>query len=273
MYIEKLNLVNFRLIKDETYSFNKNFNVIYGDNAQGKTSIIEAIYYLATGKSFRTKKIVEQIAKNQKRLVAFAKTKDNTFCVELTEDNRNFYINKNKTKYIDYIAKLLVVSFCPEDIDLITLSPETRRRYFNYEISQISPKYLENIGKFQKILKIRNKLIKEGDVKSPIFAIYNKKYIELCYNILQERKKYIDELNVDFNDKYTYLFTEEKKVNIKYIPFFEGSIEQLEKFINEKVEKDIKYGYSMYGPQKDDFVFYISNEKVKEYASQGEKNR
>lgn len=219
MYIEKLNLINYRLIKDDKYCFSKNFNVIYGNNAQGKTSIIEAIYFLATAKSFRTKKVVEQINKNSDRLIIFAKTDEDIFSLELTKEKRSQYINREKVKYIDYIAKLLVVSFTPEDIDLITLSPEIRRKHFNYEISQINRKYLENIGLFQKVLKVRNKLIKIGEVNSSLFDIYNKKYISLCYEIKQMRKEYINNLNEVFNKKYIYLFSDEKS-RYKIYSFF-----------------------------------------------------
>lgn len=278
MYIKSLILSDFRMLKQINFKFDNKINVIYGKNGQGKTSIIEAIYFLATGKSFRTRKINEQIKHNKKRAVVFAKIDDDNYSVELLKDKKAFYINKNRNSYSDYVGIIPAVSFSPEDIELITDAPDVRRRFFNYEISQTNKIYLRKIIEFQKVLKVRNKLLKEAETKSAIFSIYNKKYIELCIDIYEIRKQYIENLSYLINQQYTQLFGTDKEISIKYEAYFnfndnarEEKIKEFTKYLENKLEKETLLGYSLYGIQKDEFVFYINKQKVKAYASQGEK--
>ena len=278
MKIKSIILNNFRAINQEKFDFSDNINIIYGKNGQGKTSIIESIYFIATGKSFRTKKIFEQIKHTEKKASVFAKTKENNFSIELLKDKKNLYIDKNKCSYSEYIGKILAVSFSPEDINLISDTPEIRRRFFNYEISQTDKIYLKKIMEFQKVLKIRNKFLKEGDIKSPIFDIYNKKFVELSIDIYDMRKKYIEKLSNILCEKYKELFGDEKEVSIKYEAFYnfsketkEEMIKEYQEYISKKIDKELQFTYTLYGPQKDEYVFYLNNQRVKSYASQGEK--
>lgn len=268
MYIENITLNNFRNIKNCKITFSKNFNVLYGKNAQGKTSLIEAIYFLATGKSFRTRKTLEQINEKEKVLTLFGKTSVDDFSVQLSKEKKEFYISRNKVKYKEYIGKFLAISLSPEDILLISDSPENRRRFFNYEISQINTQYLIALINFQKILKIRNKLIKELKMDTEIFEIYNKKFINISKLIYQYRKEYIKQLSVYINKKYKEIF-DEKNLLIKYEKSCD--YENIEKILEEKKEKEKILGFSLYGPHKDEFSFILNGQKVKSFASQGEK--
>ena len=126
MYIEEIVFNNFRNIRTNKITLSKNFNVLYGKNAQGKTSVIEAIYFLSTGKSFRTRKVLEQIKEGEKTLTLFSKTSVDNFSIQLNKEKKDFYISKNKVKYKEYIGKLLAISFSPEDISLIMDTPENR---------------------------------------------------------------------------------------------------------------------------------------------------
>lgn len=268
MYIEEIVFNNFRNIRTNKITLSKNFNVLYGKNAQGKTSVIEAIYFLSTGKSFRTRKVLEQIKEGEKTLTLFSKTSVDNFSIQLNKEKKDFYISKNKVKYKEYIGKLLAISFSPEDISLIMDTPENRRRFFNYEMSQISKLYLNDLINFQKVLKVRNKLIKGKKMGSEIFKIYNDKYIFLSQRIYEFRKKYISDLSKYINQKYKELF-DKKELIIRYEPSCDYN--KLKEILEEKKEKELFIGFSIYGPQKDEYSFLIDNKKVKTFASQGEK--
>lgn len=284
MYLEQINFSNFRCLEDKKISFEKDFNLIYGKNGQGKTSLIEAIYFLATGKSFRTKKNKEMKKYNFQRSVVFGKFgKKNgenfNIAIELNNEKRNFYINKNKNKYVDYIGNLNVVSFIPEDIEIIMGNPDIRRRFFNYEISQARKNYLKSIVNFEKILKIRNKLIKEKKTDEEIYKIYNEKFVYEGVNIIIHRQKFIKNLSILLNFNYQKLFDENATLELKYECFL-GEIENksrdeiIEKFFEmckKKLEREIFLGYSLIGVQKDDFLFLLNGKNARSYSSQGEK--
>lgn len=268
MYIKEIVLSNVRNLKNCKIEFDEKFNVLYGDNAQGKTSLIEAIYYVSTGKSFRTRKILEQICDTKKEMTIFSKTNVGTFSVQLSKEKKSFYISKNKVKYKEYIGKTLVISFSPEDISLIMDTPENRRRFFNYEISQISPKYLILLIEFQKVLKVRNKLIKENKMGTEIFKIYTKKFVEISKKLSDYRKKYVEELNEYINKKYKEIF-DNKNLELNYEK--SCNYEELEKILESKKEKEKSLGFTLYGPHKDEYSFILNKKKVKSFASQGEK--
>lgn len=268
MHVKEIVLNKFRNIKNCKIEFDEKFNVIYGDNAQGKTSLIEAIYYVSTGKSFRTRKILEQIRENEKEMTVFSKTNVGTFSVQLSREKKSFYISKSKVRYKEYIGKTLVISFSPEDISLIMDAPENRRRFFNYEISQINPEYLILLIEFQKVIKIRNKLIKENMMETDIFKIYNEKFIQISKKIYFHRKKYINELNEYINRKYREIF-DNKNLGLHYEK--SCNYEELDRVLETKKEKEKNLGFTLYGPHKDEFSFILNGKKVKSFASQGEK--
>ena len=283
MYLSQINFNNFRCLKDDKLLFNRNFNLIYGKNGQGKTSLIEAVYFLATGKSFRTKKIKEMRKYNVHRTIVFGKfeTSDGNkiIAIDVNEEKKDYYINKSKSKYIDYIGNLNVISFIPEDIELIVGNPGVRRSFFNYEISQAKREYLQSIVNFEKILKVRNKLIKEKKTGEEIYKIYNEKFIEEGLNIVLNRREFIKKLSILLNLNYRKLFDENSELKLKYDCFL-GDVEKktreelkgkFEMLCKRKSEREKFLGYSLLGPQKDDFVFELNGKNAKAYSSQGEK--
>lgn len=284
MYLSQISYTDFRCLEDKKINLDRNFNLIYGKNGQGKTSFIEAVHFLATGKSFRTKKTKEMLKYGKNRAIIFGKYLnknkiENILAINLNEEKKEFYINRNKNKYIDYIGLLNIISFIPEDIELIIGNPITRRNFFNYEISQTKKDYLQSIVNFEKILKIRNKLIKEKNTDSEIYKIYNNKFIEEGVNIVLERYEYIKRLSILLNLSYRKLFDENAQLQLKYECFL-GDIEKksrtelIEKFLEQcmkKSEREKFLGYSLLGPQKDEFSFQLNGKNAKSFSSQGEK--
>lgn len=284
MYLSQINYNNFRCLENKKIDLDRNFNLIYGKNGQGKTSLIEAVHFLATGKSFRTKKNKELIKYNWNRVTVFGKyisknENENTIAIDVNEDKRDFYVNRTKNSYIDYVGLLNIISFIPEDIELIVGNPGVRRNFFNYEISQAKKNYLKSIVDFEKILKTRNKLIKEKKTEDEIYKIYNEKFIEEGLNIILYRREFIRSLSILLNLNYRKLFDEKSELKLKYECFL-GNIEKQsreelkEKFeiqCRKKFEREKYLGFSLLGPQKDDFVFELNGKNAKMYSSQGEK--
>lgn len=284
MYLSQINYNNFRCLENKKIDLDRNFNLIYGKNGQGKTSLIEAVHFLATGKSFRTKKNKELIKYNWNRVTVFGKyisknENENTIAIDVNEDKRDFYVNRTKNSYIDYVGLLNIISFIPEDIELIVGNPGVRRNFFNYEISQAKKNYLKSIVDFEKILKIRNKLIKDKKTEDEIYKIYNEKFIEEGLNIILYRREFIRSLSILLNLNYRKLFDEKSELKLKYECFL-GNIEKQsreelkEKFevqCRKKFEREKYLGFSLLGPQKDDFVFELNGKNAKMYSSQGEK--
>lgn len=284
MYLDQISFNNFRCLVDRKLEFDRYFNLIYGRNGQGKTSLIEAVYFLATGKSFRTKKVKEIRKYNLNRLTVFGKYihedfSESVIAVDVNEDKRDFYIDRRKNKYINYVGLLNIISFIPEDIELIIGNPGVRRGFFNYEISQAKKEYLQSIVNFEKILKIRNKLIKEKETGKDIYKIYNEKFIEEGLNIVLNRREFIKKLSILLNLNYRKLFDESSELKLKYECFL-GDVEKknreelkknFEDMCKKKIEREKILGYSLLGPQKDDFIFELNGKNAKAYSSQGEK--
>ena len=204
---------------------------------------------------------------------------ENTIAIDVNEDKRDFYVNRMKNSYIDYVGLLNIISFIPEDIELIVGNPGVRRNFFNYEISQAKKNYLKSIVDFEKILKIRNKLIKDKKTEDEIYKIYNEKFIEEGLNIILYRREFIRSLSILLNLNYRKLFDEKSELKLKYECFL-GNIEKhsreelKEKFeiqCRKKFEREKYLGFSLLGPQKDDFVFELNGKNAKMYSSQGEK--
>ncbi len=284
MYLSQISFNNFRCLEDGKIELDDKFNLIYGKNGQGKTSLIEAVHFLATGKSFRTKKIKEVLKYNRNRVIVFGKSvnkdsTENTMAIDLNDDRKDFYINRNKSRYIDYVGILNIISFIPEDIEIITGNPGIRRNFFNYEISQAKKEYLKTIVDFEKILRTRNRLIKERKVNDEIFRIYNEKFIEEGVKILIHRREFIKNLSILLNLNYRKLFDPDSELKLKYGCFL-GNIEKLPKedihdkfreMCIRKAERERILGYTLTGPQKDDFIFELNGKNAKAYSSQGEK--
>jgi DNA replication and repair protein RecF len=281
--ILEINYINFRNLKDKSIKLSPEINLFIGKNGQGKTSIVEAIYFIATGKSFRTSKYSELIKYNKKKSGCYMEYSDKlsnkSLSIKFNLEKKEYVFNKKNVSYEEYYGKVNVVSFIPEDIELIMGSPSVRRRFFNGEISQSNETYFYNIRKYNKLLKIRNKYLKANDAKNEMFLIYQEEFIKYGSLILQKRIEYVKNISILLNLNYRKLFDNKKELYLSYSSFL-GDIKKLS--LNEIQEKfreyiaknnirELKYGYSLAGPQKDDFIFFLNEKEAKSYSSQGEK--
>ena len=280
--INKLYLKNFRNYLDLEVEFNDKLNIIIGNNAQGKTNILEAIYFLSITKSF--------LSVNEKTLIfrdkEFSKVQGDIvnsgfkrrLSVLINNSEKKIEINQKVVKrHIDYLGNLRVVIFSPDDIRLLKDSPSNRRRFLNIELSQLYDKYVKLLSEFNIMLKQRNeylKVIKNGKFNQDYYNILNDKYVELSVSIYLYRYNFIEMINEYIGDKY-YFISGDNGLVVRYVSDIEISDRNtmkdilLGKLVDSK-NREFMYGCTLIGPHKDNFCFYLNESNLSLYGSQGQ---
>ena len=277
MYIKNVLLENFRNYEKQEISLNENINVIYGNNAQGKTNIIEAIFLCAYGKSFRAKKDSELInfnSNNSKVEVSYSKIdREGSIKAEIGE-KKTFFINGVKqNKISDIIGKINVVIFTPDDIEIIKDGPQKRRRFLDMMISSLRPNYMHLLNSYNKILEQRNNYLRQIKLenKNPaMLDIWDEQLSEYSFKIYEYRKYFIDKISNSIEDIHS-LITKSGKESIK-IKYISNSKDQNSFLENLKKSRavDIKKGFTATGVHRDDFMIYINGRPVSIFGSQGQ---
>ena len=292
MRIKKLKVENFRNLENLDIEFSEGINIIYGNNAQGKTNIIESIYIFSFGKSFRANKDIELLKFDKEYFLSNIKImkKDRELEMDFGFDkiSNKKMIKVNgviQKKVSDIIGKLNVVVFKPEDIKIVTDSPSIRRKYIDYLISSISKSYLENITKYKKVMEERNNLLKEiklrlkgsknlDETDSNFLDVYDKLLSKLNCEIYNERKRVIEKLNnyiYGIHLKLTENYINNEKLHIKYVSNVEEDIQKMYNDLIKSRLNDINKGYTSFGIHRDDYIISINSLDVSIYGSQGQK--
>ncbi len=285
MKITKINLLNFRNYDKLDIKFNNNMNIFVGNNAQGKTNILESIVILALTKSHRVGVNPNIIKFNKKKCSIKGTIKKNGIISKLEykqeEDKKELFINNNKiNRNSDYISNLNVIVFVPDDLEIIKGSPVFRRNLLNIELSQISNKYINTYNQYNKILKTRNEYLKilfnNGLADKSYLDILTDKLIEKAVVIYQLRNNFINEVNDIINDNFKEIGGL-GNINIKYIPNLEfDSYDEdylkvvLKNNFDNNYNKELKYGLTLFGPHRDDFTFMLEDIDLKYFGSQGQ---
>ena len=280
MEILEINYINFRNLIDGSVKFFPKLNLFFGKNGQGKTSLLEAVYFNATGKSFRTSKANEMMKYGVKRTGVYIVYRDNigekTLTVKFNDNKKEYYYNNKKVPYDEFYGKLNVVTYIPEDIVLITGSPSIRRTFFDGEIAQTNSEYFQDLKNYNKLLKIRNKYLKEERTKDTEYLVYEDEFIKYGAKVIEKRLEYVQKISIILNLNYRKLFDNKKELSLSYLGNIKKlSLKEIEKLLREKIKKNFsqekRYGFSLCGPQKDDFLFILNGHEAKSTASQGEK--
>ena len=283
MEILEINYINFRNLIDGSVKFFPKLNLFFGKNGQGKTSLLEAVYFNATGKSFRTSKANEMMKYGVKRTGVYIVYRDNigekTLTVKFNDNKKEYYYNNKKVPYDEFYGKLNVVTYIPEDIVLITGSPSIRRTFFDGEIAQTNSEYFQDLKNYNKLLKIRNKYLKEERTKDTEYFVYEDEFIKYGAKVIEKRLEYVQKISIILNLNYRKLFDNKKELSLSYECHLGNikklSLKEIEKLLREKIKKNFsqekRYGFSLCGPQKDDFLFILNGHEAKSTASQGEK--
>lgn len=284
MILKNLNIKNFRNYDNLDISLNSGTTIIYGDNGQGKTNLLESIYVLAFTKSHRSF-IDKNLIKNNEETAVIKGTiqKDITYNLEIIINKNKKQVkidNKGITKLGDYIEKMNIIIFYSDDLELIKGSPSERRKYLNLELSQISPNYYNTINDYNKLLKIRNDYLKQINSGEKIdqnyFKVLTQYIVEKSIFIYQMRHKYIERLNKICEDIFKDI-TKKEGFKIIYKPSIdladiskEKIRENMYEALNRELDREIKIGSTLYGPHHDDFEFHLKDENLKFYGSQGQ---
>lgn len=276
MYIKEIKLENFRNYDFEKIELNRENNIFFGDNAQGKTNILEAIFIGGLGKSFRTNKEKQLINENKDiakvEIKFFKNNREEKINFEI-DNKKRFFINDIPIKKLsEIIGKINLVLFTPEDIEILRNEPIRRRKFLNIMISQLRPLYIHILAQYNKILEQRNNYLKQikFDKKSKMnLEIWDEQLVKFGIQIYEYRKEFIEKINEKI--KVIHLRTTENKetIEIKYKTNI-NNLEQYIKKMKENQELDISKGFTTIGIHRDDFEIYINGKSVAIYGSQGQ---
>ncbi|SFC84945.1 DNA replication/repair protein RecF [Butyrivibrio sp. YAB3001] len=276
MIIKSLELADFRNYETLKIDFSSGTNILYGDNAQGKTNILEAIFLSATTKSHKGSK--------DKEIIRFGKDEGHVRTI-LEKDNAEYrvdmHLRKNKSKGIaidgqkikkasDLIGRLNVVFFSPEDLSIIKNGPSERRRFMDMELCQLDQIYLNSLSKYNKLVIERNKVLKdlyEHPENSVLLDVQDKQLYEYGSIIIKTREKFIKDLNEIIRPIHEKLTGSKEYLSIYYEP--NVTADDFEKKLRSVRQKDIYAKQTTVGPHKDDFSFIVQKKKDDESLAEG----
>src|SRR3989339_1524639 len=257
MKIDKLELKNFRNHDKRAFSFGDK-TVIVGENGSGKSNILEAIYLLATGKSFRADTDLEMVNYERQFFRVDGKIKDNgDLGVLLNEGRKKFEVNGISKRMMDFAGRLKAVLFGPTDLDLITGSPSIRRRYLDFVIMQTDREYRRSLISYEKGLRQRNKIlenIREGLAERNQLWFWDRLLIKEGGYITQKREEYLDKAN---------------KSGTRYKAVYDKSVISESRLKQYEVE-EVGAAVTLVGPHRDDFTVEMSAKDISKYGSRGE---
>lgn len=281
MKLKKLILKNYRNYKNFEYAFDSNKTLIIGKNAQGKTNILEAIYYLCALDSNRIKKDAELIMFNEESASIYAEIEKNETELELEvilnpPKNKTLKVNGlKKTKSKDFLRVLSSVNFSVSDLLLLRGEPSNRRRWLDMAIFQVYPLYLEKLNKFNKIRLQKANYLQSGLVNDDMLDVFNQQLSIASANVIYLRMKYLAELGAIAKIKHQKI-EQGETLEIKYQTITDGflSVKELSEIIYQKLNEvkadELRRAQCLIGAHRDDIDFFINGIDAKKYASQGQ---
>ena len=278
MLIKKIGLKNFRNHQSLKFEFSDHLNVLTGLNAVGKTNIVEAIYYLSLGRSFRTNEDIELIQKNYEKAEIDATILEGEITrkikVVITKTGRIVMINgKNISKLSELSKCVNVILFQPKDVMLFSGPPRDRRNFLDIAISKKSNIYLDYLSRYDKVLKERNDLLKSEKVDQTLLDVTTELMVKLSGSIISYRQMYVKDIN-DILNKITRALTGEKgKFELKYYPFVPYDAdyqENAKKAFKRAEESDFKHKQTSIGIHREDISISLNGRDIAAFGSQGE---
>jgi DNA replication and repair protein RecF len=284
MKLTKLQLENFRNYQNYLYKFPENtrHTIIIGGNGKGKTNLLESIYMLSLGKSFRSSSQEDMIRWGDSHMRCKGKINKNGDTMDLEVfysidplKKKNFKKNEVNVKNSEYLGDFLTVLFHPEDLNMLYLSPSLRRRYLDITLCQTDKKYLNALQEYKKVMKQRNALL--GEIRENMYKgrdvtgflenlnVWDEKFLTFAEEISEKRKNFKEFIEGKIEDFYREISGGEEKVKIEY----KCSLKSPEKLLDAR-KYDINRAESSCGPHRDDLKFYIDEKEINSTASRGE---
>ncbi len=281
MRIKNLSLKNFRNYINERVEFSDGLNVVFGKNAQGKTNCAEAVFYLCTGISPRSRRDKQLIRRGEQCAEISAEAEGRygkmLISAKITETGREFKLNGNKiTRNADILGNLFSVFFSPHELRLIQDGPDERRRFLNVSISQLSRPYYTALSRYNKILEQRNNLLKSRSLEAVYdsLPVWDEQLCKYAAVVASKRAEYIEMLSPLAKEAHSYLTDGAEELCISPEKKYKGSAAELETRLfaelSANYERDIRLGYTASGPHRDDIDIEINGDDAKTYASQGQ---
>jgi DNA replication and repair protein RecF len=286
MHISSVEAANFRNYLSVSASFDEGIHIFCGENAQGKTNLLEALYLPVLGRSFR--------ASNDEEMIHWESDKSKVqvnYCNRIAEHTAHFLfqrghhkqllVNGQKIRPKEMVGRMNMVIFCPEDMQLIKGAPSLRRRFIDMQLSQTDPVYFSLLQDYHRLLFQRNNLLKkirdEGTAES-LLDSWDLLYCQLCFQIVSLRKEYIVRLTLTANRMNSVLSDGSEGLSSQYVVHGFESLaaddqvnkESFVKKIFDGRRKDIIRGHSEFGPHKDDVTLFLNGHDARAYASQGQ---
>ncbi|WP_305768632.1 DNA replication/repair protein RecF [Candidatus Epulonipiscium viviparus] len=275
MYISTLSLTNFRNYQNLSLSLSKGINIFFGDNAQGKTNVLEAIYLCATARSHRTtseKEVIKWDSENA--LVNLMLTKQyslSTIDFIISRRYKSVLVNKLPiNKLTKLFGVLNVVFFAPENLDLIKKSPKDRRRFIDIELCQLDSMYVSQLSSYHKILKQRNCYLKQNvdNINYEFLDILDENLYKYAKKIFYKRSEFIKNLNTKAAAIHLELSGGKEHLKLIYEPNVDINIFKSRLKFNR--DRDIRTKTTNSGPHRDDINFLINDHSLKLFGSQGQ---
>lgn len=277
MIIKSIELNNFRNYKELSMKFDEGTNILYGDNAQGKTNILEAAYLSGTTKSHKGSKDKEIICfgSEEAHIRTIVEKNEKEYQIDMhlrKRGTKGVAINKIPIKKASELFGILnIVFFSPEDLNIIKNGPAERRRFLDAELCQLDKLYLSDLTKYNKILNQRNKLLKDIGYKPELLdtlPVWDLQLAETGKKIIERRKQFIEELNLIIGQIHSSISGGKEHLILKYEPNIDDML--FEEELSKAKQKDLKLCQTTVGPHRDDMLFSVNDIDIRKYGSQGQ---
>ncbi len=272
MYLEKIKIRNYRNYDNLEMIFEKGINYLFGLNGVGKTNLIEAIYYVSNLESFRTTDDKSLLKDFKGEFYIDARVNNLEYSMLVNKDSKLLNIDGIiYKKYREYLGRVNVIEFCPEEVYLLKDFPKDRRKFMDKEISKIDKEYMNSVLIYNKLLKQRNETLKSNDLyKDQLLKVIDEKISEYQIPIIEKRKSFLKSIEENINEFQTSL-NNLYEFKISYESCFnEINKEYILKRYQETLDKDKEKMTTGLGIHKDDFKIYINGNDASEFGSQGE---
>ena len=283
MFVSELKLLNFRNYGEQKLKLSPSINLIVGKNGQGKTNMLEAIYYSAIGKSPKTSRDSDLInwSKDRASFCVVVSKKSGTKTIEtifLRQSKKTIRVNGvSLLKIGDLLGNVNVVFFSPDELKLVKDAPGDRRKFLDTDISQLNKNYFYNLTKYNKILDERNRLLKNYNGTQTLeqtLPIWDSQLAETGSKIVFERIKFLNKLKSISKEAHNYLTNHKEELELEYAGILGETEDEIkQKFLQELKqvkEKDLKLGYTNVGPHRDDIKLVVNGVDIRSFGSQGQ---
>ena len=277
MILKSIELKNFRNYEDLDLKFDSGTNILFGDNAQGKTNILEAAYVSGTTKSHKGSRDKDMIRfgedESHIRTIVEKQGKEYQLDIHLKKNrSKGIAINKVPIKKASELFGILnMVFFSPEDLNIIKNGPSERRRFLDAEICQLDKIYLSDLTRYNKILMQRNRLLKDMQPQPQLMEtlpVWDMQLVEYGKRLIRRRRQFVEELSEIVTGIHRNISGKREELVLRYEPNIDA--EFLEDELNRVREKDRKYAQTSVGPHRDDISFFIRGVDIRKFGSQGQ---